>query len=581
MVTDTPITDRAIAWAEDVKSGRIPGCRRAKQAVRRFFKDLDRENTDAFPFVFDKEAAEHICSFVQACPHIEGAWAARGETIELSGWQAFALAQINGWRHRDTWLRRYRYAYVEVPRKNGKSTLLAAVGIYFQSVDGEPGAKVFSAASSTHQARIVFDAARVMLLNGRVGTEPLWATLGLHVEQHKIKGPDEASVFMPVASQTKSQDGKNPHCAVIDELHEHQNRDVWDAMSSALGARSQPLMIAITTAGSNTAGICYEQRRYLQRILTGDQTDESYFGLIFEADEGDDPGDPDTWAKANPNLGISKSEQYLEDEWNKAQASPQAMGEFLRKHLDIWTSVGAAAIDMEKWRGSEEPETRLVGFAGAKALIGVDLAILHDFASVVAAVPDGGNVRAFSWHFLPEDTVKKPGNEHYLGWVHEGWVMTTPGAMLDLNIVEQLVLQLAGIQTDGWEFRDVTELDISMITADPTFAAQMAANWEANGLPVNLMPSRARNMNEPFQRLIGLVDDRRLITDGNPVLSWMAGNTLMKTVQGGDMIYPAKEAPEAKIDGITALINALWPLGEVEEETEGPSVYAERGILVI
>lgn len=580
---ETPITDRGLAWADDVLKGRVPACKRVVQAVRRFKKDLKRQDTDDFPFVFDAEAAEHICAFIELFPHVKGTWAARNETIRLAGWQAFLLGQINGWRHCDTGVRRFRTAYIEVPRKNGKSSLMAPLGVYFLSVDGEPGAEVFSAASSSDQARIVFDAARVMLINGSVGGEPLAAKLGLHVEQHKIKSiDDEASVFRAVASQTKSQDGKNPHCAIIDELHEHQKRDVWDAMASALGARDQPLMVAITTAGHNTAGICYEQRVYVQRLLTGDQVDNSYFGMIFEADEGDEPGDPATWAKANPNLGVSKSEQYLQDEWNKAQASPQAMGEFLRKHLDIWTSVGAAALDMELWRGAEDAAMRLVEFAGARALIGVDLAIRHDFSSVVAAIPDGGDVRVFSWHFLPEDTVKKPGNEHYLGWAHDGWVMTTPGAMLDLTIVQDLVLQLAGVETEtDWTYRDVAELGVEMITADPTFAAQMAATWEAQGLPVNMMPSRARNMNEPFQRLIGLVEDGRVITDGNPVLAWMAGNTLMKQVQGGDMIYPAKETPEAKIDGITALINALWPLGAVEEEPEGPSIYQDRGILVI
>lgn len=579
---DTPITDRGLSWADAVAAGEVLTGKRVKQAVRRFKRDLKRQNTDDFPYVFDMEAAEHICAFIELFPHVKGSWASRGETIWLAGWQAWLLGQINGWRHRDTGVRRFRTAYIEVPRKNGKSSLMAPLGVYFLAMDGESGAEVFSAASSTDQAKIVFDAARVMLINGSVGGEPLSAKLGLHVEQHKIKSlDDEAAVFRAVAAQTKSQDGKNPHCAIIDELHEHRNRDVWDAMASALGARDQPLQIAITTAGHNTAGICYEQRVYVQRLLTGDQVDDSYFGLIFEADEGDEPGDPATWAKANPNLGVSKSEQYLSDEWNKAQASPQAMGEFLRKHLDIWTSVGAAALDMERWRGAEQPEMRLAHYAGARALIGADLAIRHDFASVVAVVPDEDDMRVFSWHFLPELTVTKPGNEHFLAWVQQGWVMTTPGAVLDLRIVQDLVLQLAGVATDSWAYRDVAQLDLAMITADPTFAMQMQAVWEENGLPVNLMPSRARYMNEPFQRLIGAVENDSLITDGNPVLAWMAGNTLMKQVQGGDMVYPAKETPEAKIDGITALINALWPLGEVEAPAHGPSVYRERGMIVL
>lgn len=567
---ETPITDRGLAWVEMVLNGTTPACKRVVQACKRFRSDMKRAGTPEFPYVFDLAAAEHLCAFVEACPHIEGEWAARGETIILGGWQAFLLGQINGWRHVETGLRRFRYAYIEVPRKNGKSTLLAAVALYFLTVDGEPGAKVFSAASSTDQAKIVFDAARVMAMTGTVGGEPLWHVLGLQVEQHKIKTRDPAAVFRAVASQTKSQDGKNPHCAIIDELHEHQKRDVWDAMSSALGAREQPLMIAITTAGHNTGGICYEQRRYVQRLLDAVSDDESYFGLIFEADEGDDPGDPLTWAKANPSLGVSKKQQFMADEWNKAQASPAALGEFLRKHLDIWTSIGASAIDMDRWRGAERPEMRLAPLAGSKAWIGVDLALMHDFSSVVVVVPADEEFLVFSWHFLPEATVQKPGNEHYEGWRREGWIQTTPGAQLDLHIVEALVMQLAGIEAEdltvpGWQFRDVAALNVEMVVYDPTFAGQMAATWDQAGINAVELRSRALNMNEPFQRLIGAVEDRRLVTDGNPVLAWMASNTLLRQVQGGDMIYPSKLAPEDKIDGITALINALWPLDQVAD----------------
>jgi phage terminase large subunit-like protein len=566
-MADTPLTLRGLDWARAAAEGRVPACRRLVQAVARFDRDLARQGSDGFPWVFDPVAAEHLCAFVEMCPHIEGAWAARGETITLSGWQAFLLGQINGWRDPATGLRRFRTVYVEVPRKNGKSTLIAPIGLYFLALDGESGAKVFSAASSTDQARIVFDIARAMALTGVVEGEELGQKLGLRIEEHKIKAADPAAVFRPIAAQTKSQDGKNPHCALIDELHEHQRRDVWEAMSTALGAREHPLMIAITTAGHNTAGICYEQRRYLQRILDQVQEDEAYFGLIFEADEGDEPGDPVTWAKANPNLGISKSEAYMRDQWNKAQASPASMGEFLRKHLDCWTSVGASALDLDRWRAKGDPGTPLEVLAGQRALIGVDLAIRHDFASVAAVLPDApGGARVFSWHFLPEDTVRKPGNEHYLGRFLEGHVMTTPGAMLDLNIVEALVLQLAGRDAEGWAFPGIEALDVEMIVSDPTFASQMAMTWEAEGLPVTLLKSSARYMNEPFHRLIGMVENGDLVHDGNPVLTWMAGNTVQRQVQGGDYIFPAKLAPEDKIDGVVALINALWPLGQVEDQ---------------
>lgn len=576
---ETPITLRAFEWVDDILSGKLSACKRIKQACKRFRHDLKRAGTDRFPFFFDMEASEHMCAFMEALPHIEGSWAARGENITLLGWQAFLISQIGGWRHMVTGIRRFRTAYIEVPRKNGKSTLLAGVGLYFLVPDGEPGAKVYSAAASTHQARIVFDAARVMALSGHADGMALDKLLGLRVEEHKIKTNDPAAVFQPIASQTKSKDGKNPHCAIIDELHEHEKRDVWDSMASALGAREQPLLIAITTAGYNTGGICYEQRKYLQRILDGAFEDDSYFGLIFEADEGDEPGDQSTWEKANPSLHAAKSLHYMQDEWKKAAASPAAMGEFLRKHLDIWTSVGASAIDMTAWRASEDPDMRLADFAGRRALIGVDLGTRHDPSSVTVVIPDedspsGGPLRVFSWHFLPEKVVDAPGNEHLWGWKRDGHIFTTPGSELDLHIVESLVLQLAGLGDDSWGWSGLPELDVEMVIYDALFASQMAAAWETAGLNAVELRSRASNLNEPFNKLIAAVDDHRLINDGNPVLTWMASNTLLKQVQGGDYIYPAKLAPEDKIDGIVALINALWPLCQATED-EGKGVVTQ------
>ena len=581
---ETPITQRALDWVDDVLSNKIPSCKRVKLACKRFKSDLKRSGTDQFPYLFDLEAAEHMCAFMEALPHIEGAWAARGETITLLGWQAFLISQIGGWRHMITGNRRFRTAYVEVPRKNGKSTLLAGVGLYFLVPDGEPGAKVYSAAASTHQARIVFDAARVMAITGRAEGMGLDDRLELNVEEHKIKTSDPAAVFQPIASQTKSKDGKNPHCAIVDELHEHEKRDVWDSMASALGAREQPLLIAITTAGYNTGGICYEQRKYLQRILDGDYEDDSYFGLIFEADEGDEPGDQSTWEKANPSLHAAKSLQYMQDEWKKAAASPAAMGEFLRKHLDIWTSVGASAIDMTAWRASEEPEMVLDDYAGRRAFIGVDLATRHDPASVVVVIPDGpkeDQFRVFSWHFLPEKVVEADGNEHLFGWKRDGHIYTTPGSELDLRIVEALVLQLAGLGDDSWGWSGLPALNVEMVIYDALFASQMAATWEASGIDAVELRSRASNLNEPFNKLIASVDDHRVINDGNPVLTWMAGNTLLKQVQGGDYIYPAKLAPEDKIDGIVALINALWPLSQVVEEAPPTSPWDDENFKLV
>ncbi|HMR51205.1 MAG TPA: terminase large subunit [Amaricoccus sp.] len=549
-------------------AGRVPACKRVRQAAERHLRDMKRAGTDGFPFVFDALRAEHMCAFIEGLPHIKGSWAARGERLVLLPWQAFLVASIGGWVHRETGNRRFRTAYVEVPRKNGKSTLLAGIGLYFMTVDGEPGAEVYTAASSTDQARIVFDMARTMVENAEHDGQPLAPRLGLIVERHKIRSVrDEAAVLRAIAAQTKSKDGKNPHCAIVDELHEHEKRDVWDSMDSALGAREQPLLIAITTAGWNLAGVCFEQRRYLGLVLDLVLENEAYFGIIFEADEGDDPGDEAVWAKANPSLGASKSIDYMRDQWTKAQASPASRGEFLRKHLDIWTSVGAAALDLDAWNAAVRRELRIADFRGRRAWIGVDLATRDDFASVVAVIPDGADWIAFAWHFLPEKQVHLPGNEHLWGWKSEGRIVTTPGADLDLRVVEALVLALAGAAAGEWGWEDFG-LDVAQVVYDPQYAAQMVHAWEDAGITCVELRSGARNWNEPFNRLISAVEDGRFVTDGDPVLRWMAANTMLKRVNGGDYIYPAKLSPADKIDGIAATLNAIWPLYQVEEAAE-------------
>lgn len=581
LVLGTPCTDRAVAYADAVVSGELAACKKVILACKRFLADLDRQCSPDFPYVFDPYAVEHMAGFIEAMPHIKGRWAAKNETVTLDDWQCLLVANIAGWVHVETGLRRFKTAYIEVPRKQGKSTLLSAIGLYFLTVDGEPGAEVYSAASSSDQARIVFDSARNMISKAMIDGKPAPEVLGLVIEQHRIKTADPAAVFRPVAAQTKSQDGKNPHCAIVDELHEHQNRDVWDSMDSALGAREQPLLIAITTAGTNTAGVCYEQRTYLSRILNGSQVDEEYFGLIYEADEGDEPGDPLTWKKANPGLGKAKSIEYMQRQWTKASASPVAMGEFLRKHLDIWTSVGASALDLTKWRSAADPDQSIRDFDGEPCFVGVDLATRQDFASVVIVFLRGRKLHVFGKHFLNRAVIDAPGNEQLLAWANQGLILTSPEAgELDLNMVQAYVLSLIGISSD--EFGFVSQnLNVQQVIYDPQFAHQMVATWEGKGLTCVELQTKAKNMNEPFNRLISAVDDGRLITDGDPVLEWMAGNVLQKKVPGGDYIYPTRANPEEKIDGIVALINALWAIEYPDDSDDGPSVYEERGLLIM
>ena len=548
--------ERADAYAAAIIDGSIPANRLTRLAAERHVSDRAREaaNDPAFPWAFDVDAVEHICAFIESLPHIEGPLANAESLLLLDEWQVFVCASINGWRDGNG-LRRFRRAYIEVPRKNGKSTLLAAIGLYFFTVDDEAGVKVFTAAASTHQARIVFDLANAMagkaVLPDGSG-RPLAPVLGLMIERHRLRlENDPAGVFQPVASQTKSKDGKNPHLAIVDELHEHENPEVWNSMASALGARAHPLLIAITTAGSNVAGICYEQHRYLTGILEGSHENNAYFGVIYGADEDDDPGDPAVWRKANPGLGSAKSETYLEDEWRNASGSPFAMGEFLRKHLNRWTSVGASAFDLDGWKAGQNPALRLEDHAGRDAWIGVDLSVKDDLTTVAVVIPDNDDRIVFATHFCTQVQIDDPQNDHLAGMARGGLLTVCPGARIDDLMVEAEILRLAGI------------VAVQEVVFDPWRAASLMAMIDAQGLPVVEFRQSPMNMSVPVETMQGLVADQQIITDGDPVLYWMAANALVR--KNGDFLRLEKRDRAAKIDGIAAIATAMGRMLAVEE----------------
>lgn len=552
---------RAEAYVHGVLAGDIPANRWARLACERHRRDLTRSIQPAPPFYLDEKSANHACAFIERCPHIEGEWAARGETLTLQPWQAFIVTSLFGWRLAESNARRFTTGYVEVPRKNGKSALAAPVLLYMLAVDGEAGAKCYSAATKMAQARIVFDVAREMARR----MSEFRTRCGVTVEQHSVKLADGASALKPL--EAKKLDGLNVHCAVVDELHEHPTPDVYDALDQARGARRQSLLLAITTAGDDISGICYQQHDYVTRLLEGVQTDDSYFGVIYCADEGDDAFDEHTWAKANPNLGVSKSVEYVRTQADQARYSPARRGAFLRKHLDIWTSAGATAFDMDKWRAAEDLSLRREDFAGLGGVTGLDLAIKGDLCAVVTAFElDDGRVVVFGDYHVSEAVARDDGNEHLLGWISEGHLRMHPGHLIDLNEVE----------TDARNQMD--QFGSVECGFDPHLAAQMAVAMADDGYPMTEFRQTPMNMHAPFQWLQGLVDETRLVTNGDPVLRWMAANTVVEA--RGEFERPAKLRGSNKIDGISALVSALGVL-RAPDEGLGESVYETRGLRIL
>ena len=541
----------ARAWAEDVVAGKIPAGRWIIAAAERFLRDIDRA-ASGWQYRLDADDAAHLCAFNEALPHIKGEAARHGGLLRLEPWQIFNKVNLNGWRDVETGRRRFRMSYTEVARKNGKSTMAAPDALFLFAADGEPGPEVYTAATKMDQARIVFNDAVEMARR----TPALVGAAGLILQRHKILRPEVAGTMRPL--EAKKLDGLNPHGVCVDELHEHRDRRVWDALADGLGARGNPLMFAITTAGENLDHVCYEQHDYVTKVLSGVYDDESYFGMIFGIDPADDAFDETAWPKANPNLGVSKSLDYMRDRAKQAMTAPAQRGEFLRKHLGVWTRAGATAIDLDGWkRGRVEGLTR-AAMAGAGGVLGLDLALREDMAAVawVHEAPDG-TWTVFCDHFATQAAIEAPGRDALRGFAARGLIEVHDGAQMDLDRIEDVARERAALFGAG------------EVAIDPYLGGQMMARLSNDGLPVVEMRQRPMDLSAPFERLIAKISDGQVRHDGDPVLQWQISNVTER--KRGAFRTPDHRTPNEKIDGPQAIITAAARLvAEPEPDTRSP-----------
>jgi phage terminase large subunit-like protein len=379
-------------------------------------RDLDAwQNKKSAPFYFDAKKANHVCDVIQRFPHIKGIWAQHRKKIELQPWQCFLVTTVFGWQCRSTAKRRFRVAYIEVPRKNAKSTLTSAVGLYLLACDNEMGAHVVSAATAREQAKIIFTDAQHMARR-----EPGFrARFGVDVHAHVIGQPETASKFEALSSEHSNLDGLNLHGALIDELHAHATRGLWDVLETATGSREQPLIWAVTTAGNNRASICYDQRSHVLDVLKRVIEDETYFGIVYTKDDDDDPFEESTWIKCNPNWNVSLFPESIRSEGKRAQVMPSAQHAFLTKHLNVWVNADVAWLNAGAWAKCSDHALDIEDFIDDPCYIGVDLAIRSDIAALVLSFPPTKTRdwwAVFPRFYLPEDTVNRSDNSHYQGW---------------------------------------------------------------------------------------------------------------------------------------------------------------------
>lgn len=544
-------TDRALRYAHGVIAGEIVACKLTRLACERFLRDLSR---DDWQWRFDEALATRACGFIEHLPHIKGQWARKRLKITLEDWQVFIVCNLFGWVDKTTGLRRFITCYLEVARKNAKSTLAAGIALYMLAADGEPGAEVYSAATTGDQARIVFDVARQMVLR-----EADFIRGGIDPQRHGLYMPDDARKFEPLNAEGSTLDGLNPHCTIIDELHAHKRRDVYDVLDTARGARDQSLLASITTAGSDRAGICYEQRTYVVKVLEGVFEDERYFSVIYTLDDQDDWTDPAVWPKANPNYGVSVLAEDFERSAREAMNKPSAQNNFLTKRLNVWVNADSAWMDMRAWDRCANPALNIEEFDGQDCIAAFDLASKVDIAAKIKLFRRGKKYVAFGTYYLPEHAAEDGRNSQYSGWARSGRLTVTDGNVVDYERIE------TDLKEDAGRFKLVE------VPYDPFQAMQFSQRMQAEGMTMVEMRPTVLNFSEPMKELEKLVLEGNFEHDGDPVLAWMVSNVVCHRDQK-DNIYPRKEREENKIDGVVALIMALGRAMAGREETAAPSI---------
>ena len=562
-----PSVDAANRFAKQVVAGKVPACRYVRQACQRHLDDLERAKDKAWPYFFDEAEAERKIKFIELLPHTKGEWGHKRQLLTLEPWQKFGMACTFGWRRKADKLRRFRESYWEVNRKNGKSAIAAGVGLAMLCADDEFGAEVYSGATTEKQAWEVFRPARLMVQR----TPMLKEYVGIEVNASNLNKPADGSRFEPIIGNPG--DGASPSCAIVDEYHEHDSDALYTTMLTGMGARRQPLMFTITTAGANIAGPCYDKRREVIEMLDGTVPNDELFGWIWTVDEGDDWKDPATLAKANPNLGVSVYREYLESQQRRAIQQARFTNTFKTKHLGIWVSAKSGYFNLAEWEEAADSSLSLEQFAGQPCVLGLDLARKLDMncmARLFWRDIDGRRhyycVEPRFW--VPEDTVQNMENrrmaERYQAWVNSGHLIATDGAEVDYREI------LA-------EAKDANRANpVTFCPIDPHGATGLAHNLDDEGLNPVTITQNYTNLSDPMKELEAAIASGRFRHDGHPIMTWCISNVVGRHIPGNDdVVKPVKQHADDKIDGAVALVMAIGRVLPGIREESGKSGFWE------
>ena len=524
-----PYVARAKKYAKAVTAGKIIAGKYVILACQRFLDDLQRKDLTLYPTKGKKSPGSKWCSFLERLVHVKGKWA--GKKFVMSDWQVFCTVNMYGWHWVKSGKRRFREAVVIVSRKNGKTFWFAGLGLGHLLIDGEIGGEVYCGASSKDQAFEIFKPARLMCLN----TPELAKHYGIEINKQSLNVPSNGSLFHPVIG--KPGDGASPSASVVDEYHEHPDDDQYDTFQTGMGARENPMMLVISTAGFDMSSPCYDKQLEVQAILKGSIDDDSMFGIIYCADESDEWDTIDALKKANPNYGVSVFEDYLKGQLKTARRSPRKQVTFKTKHLCLWVGAKKAWMNMLAYQACKKKKQRLSQFKGREVIVGDDLATKTDIASqgvLVLPSEDDPKYHYFCFHYLPEETVLNGGNTRYKEWHENGWLTATPGNVTDYGYIED-------------DLKDIAkEFNLKEAAFDPYQATQFSTRMIEKGLPMVEVGQTWKNLSEPMKEAEAMILGKEIEFNEDPVLNWMMGNTVAILGRTDD-IFPSKENPKTKL----------------------------------
>ena len=578
------MSDRATEYAESVAGGRVPACRTVRLACERHLRDL--ADGRARGLRWDADAAERVLSFCSAFLRLAGG-RHEGRPFDPRPWQCFVLGSLFGWKG-DDGFRRFRTAYVEIAKGNGKSPLAAAVGLYMLVADGEARAEVYAAATKKDQAMVLFRDA-VAMRDQSPSIARRVAKSGAAGKEWNLAHHASGSFFRPISSDD-GQSGPRPHCGLIDEVHEHKTSHVVDMMRAGTKGRSQALIVEITNSGYDRASVCWRHHEYSLSVLGGLPND-SWFAFVCGLDpceahaaegktqpvEGcadcDDWRDERVWPKANPNLDVSVTRKYLREQVAEAEGMPSKQAVVKRLNFCWWTEGRAQWLTPELWSRGAGPLDR-AALSGRECHGGLDVASTTDVAALVLAfrdAPEPGLTALLPHFWIPEATADRRQKEDgipWRAWAAAGLVTLTPGEVIDQDAIE------GAVEAASEEYR------LADVAFDPWNASQLCTHLQQFGIVMVQFPQNVRNFNEPSKEFERRLKDGTLRHGSHPVLDWMAGNAVAETDRSGNLrpVKPSHNDPR-KVDGVVAAVMALARL--MLDPRGSGSVYDSEGIFYL